>query len=153
MHSLQQAALDNTVLSEGIVAKSPMEQGGLWPSAVVSNVLSADDAATEGSMRAGHAWDDESDIGRVLASNREGACIQCDAVVHHSHLSQYCSQCQGLLCETCAVSHGRMKVFRHHQIRVLPALCATAHCLCSAAASRDPADKTVTCDRANPAKG
>lgn len=64
-------------------------------------------------MRAGHAWDDESDI------NREGACIQCDAVVHHSHLSQYCSQCQGLLCETCAVSHGRMKVFRHHQIRVL----------------------------------
>ena len=150
MHSLQQAALDNTVvrqpgevrkqggnpvgsvglgeagafavsgseavpLSEGIVAKSPMEQGGLWPSAVVSSVLSADDAATEGSMRAGHAWDDESDIGL----NREGACIQCDAVVHHSHLSQYCSQCQGLLCETCAVSHGRMKVFRHHQIRVL----------------------------------
>ena len=150
MHSLQQAALDNTVvrqpgevrkqggnpvgsvglgeagafavsgsdavsLSEGIVAKSPIEQGGLWPSAMVSSVFTADDAATEGSMRAGHACDDASDIGL----NREGACIQCDAVVHHSHLSQYCSQCQGLLCETCAVSHGRMKVFRHHQIRVL----------------------------------
>ena len=106
---------DAVSLSEGIVAKSPIEQGGLWPSAMVSSVFTADDAATEGSMRAGHACDDASDIGL----NREGACIQCDAVVHHSHLSQYCSQCQGLLCETCAVSHGRMKVFRHHQIRVL----------------------------------